>query len=229
MNLIRHTRGTPDSEEVSKFWHLIKSLCNVGAAVGATAHPALALLSVGAEAIDQIQSRVASRRSQEFVEDVADDLYLANKAGKLTVEQIQQVISSEEFNSALLQARMIAARTHQEEKLEALRNAVLNVAVATVPLEDQQLIFLNLIDRFTPIHLQLLSHIGVHTPRLKVENELSNQALQDLNNSGLLKDGRPFTARNRDYPNLLTSGTWEISPIGRKFLNFITKPVGKEK
>jgi hypothetical protein len=156
MPIIRRNRGTPVPKEVEKFWNAVKVGLTVTGAVGAASHPAFGLLSIGAEAINQMQGFVASRRSEEFAEDVADDLFEANQDHKLTIEQIQQVIASEQFNSALLQARLIATRTHQEEKLEALRNAILNTALGTEPDDDRQAMFLSLIDRLQPAHLRIL-------------------------------------------------------------------------
>lgn len=63
---------------------------------------------------------------------------------------------NDDFVSAVQHATQIALRTHQQAKLEALRNAVLNVAVGTAPSDDLQLMFLGLVDGFTPLHLRIL-------------------------------------------------------------------------
>jgi hypothetical protein len=47
--------------------------------------------------------------------------------------------------------------THQEEKISALRNAVLNSVAPEAPDTDTQAIFLNFVDRFTPSHLRLVT------------------------------------------------------------------------
>ncbi len=62
---------------------------------------------------------------------------------------------NEAFVSALAQATQSAMKTNSE-KLEALRNAVLNIALGNSPADDLQAIFLNLVDSFTTVHLQLL-------------------------------------------------------------------------
>src|SRR5260370_7181085 len=51
-------------------------------------------------------------------------------------------------------------RSHQREKLQALRNAVLNVAAGTAPDENLQLVFLNYLDTLTPLHLTLLDCVA---------------------------------------------------------------------
>jgi hypothetical protein len=47
-------------------------------------------------------------------------------------------------------------RTHQKEKIEALRNTVLNVAAGTGPDDNLQLIFLNIVDTLIPYHIRFL-------------------------------------------------------------------------
>jgi hypothetical protein len=64
--------------------------------------------------------------------------------------------SNDEFVSAVQHATQIAMRTHQQEKIDALRNAVLNVAAGTAPGDDLQLMFLGFVDAFTPLHLRIL-------------------------------------------------------------------------
>jgi hypothetical protein len=97
-----------------------------------------------------------------------------------------------------------------------------------MPFEDKQLIFLNLVDRFAPTHLQMLSYVANRSGTPRPQGELNNPVVQDLNNQGLLRDTRPFAARNRDYPDLLSSGGWEVSSLGRQFLEFIRSPEVQE-
>lgn len=69
------------------------------------------------------------------------------------------------FQTALMYSLQIASRNHQEEKLEALRNIVLNAALPNAPDEDMQRMFLNWIDNFTTCHLSLLKLL--HQPDRK--------------------------------------------------------------
>jgi len=61
------------------------------------------------------------------------------------------------FVDAVVSATRTIDHTHQEEKIRALRNAVLNSVTPGAPDADTQAIFLDLIDRFTPSHLRLLA------------------------------------------------------------------------
>src|SRR5258708_9190343 len=61
------------------------------------------------------------------------------------------------FVDAVVTATRTIEHTHQEEKISALRNAVLNSVAPGAPDADTQAIMLGLIDRFTPSHLRLLT------------------------------------------------------------------------
>ena len=96
----------------------------------------------------------ATKRRDEFLFSVEKDL----RAIEAKVEgfNIEALFQNELFITTLLQAIQIAIRSHQQEKLEALRNAVMNTALATEPKEDMQLMFLNWIDTLTSWHIRIL-------------------------------------------------------------------------
>ncbi|AWN47546.1 hypothetical protein DK419_15545 [Methylobacterium terrae] len=62
----------------------------------------------------------------------------------------------EEFLSAVAEASRIAMTTHRAEKLDALRNAVLNAAAGIHLDEVLQKTFLGYVDRFSTLHFQVL-------------------------------------------------------------------------
>lgn len=92
-----------------------------------------------------------------------DDWLLSIAAGLKDLEQKVDGLRPESlrtnptFISVMLQASHVALRSHQKEKLEALRNAVLNTASGVGIEEDLQAIFLSLIDVFTPWHLRIMT------------------------------------------------------------------------
>lgn len=128
---------TPDFDEV-KF---------VGAKALASLIPGLG------ELFGLLSSPVAQRRDA-WLEDLARCLHdLEEKVAKFHLDDLEH---NEKFVSATLQATQAAMKTHQREKREALRNAVLNVALGHEPETDRQTLFLSLIDRFTVLHLAVL-------------------------------------------------------------------------
>ncbi len=146
---------------------------------------------------------------------------------------IESLPTKDEFVTAALHATGVATRTHQEEKLEALRNAVLNVAVGTASSTDRQLMFLTWVDIFTIVHLaflQICSPSAAAGDRASVRTQLSRDnvftdaVVHDLNSRGLLIDPRPYTARNRDPNQPLVDLQWQLSPLAQEFLTFIRQP-----
>lgn len=73
---------------------------------------------------------------------------------------IEVLLKNESFLTTLIYASRIAIQNHQEEKLDALRNAVLNSALYNSPGEDMEIIFLNIIDKITSWHLIVLYYLN---------------------------------------------------------------------
>jgi hypothetical protein len=61
------------------------------------------------------------------------------------------VVDNDLFVDAVVTATRTVEHTHQEDKISALRNAVLNSVAPGAPDADTQAIFLNFVDRFTPL------------------------------------------------------------------------------
>lgn len=78
---------------------------------------------------------LGQRRDAWFEELRAQMNELSRKVDGLT---IQALAHNEQFVSATLQAIPAVLRTNQQEKREALRNAVLNVAAGNAPEQDLQ-------------------------------------------------------------------------------------------
>lgn len=70
--------------------------------------------------------------------------------------KVQELKDNPQFISAVMQASQIALRTHQEDKLQALRNGVPNVAAGNAPEDALQGLFLSYVDFFTVWHMQIL-------------------------------------------------------------------------
>jgi hypothetical protein len=103
-----------------------------------------------------------AHRRETWFQDLADRL--AELESHISGFRLDTLVDNEQFVSATMQATQAALRTHQQEKLEALRNAVLNCAVQQAPQDDYQTVFLALIDRFSPGHLRLLKSFRNPSP-----------------------------------------------------------------
>jgi hypothetical protein len=74
--------------------------------------------------------------------------------------RIDDLRENEEFVSTVVQACHIAARSHQREKADALRNAVLNAAIGAAPEDSKREMFLEFVDTFTVWHLKVLAFLN---------------------------------------------------------------------
>lgn len=158
---------------------------------------------VGSAAVEFFQMLVTpplEKRRAEWMRAVSEKLMELEEKG-VAIEALQ---SNDQFISTLMQATQIAMRTHQREKIDALRNAVLNAAKPQPPSEALQQIFLNLIDSMTEWHLRILklfhnpppvpglsmgglsSVLEHHYPDLRGNRDFYDQIWKDLYLRGLV-------------------------------------------
>ncbi len=158
--------------------------------------------------------------------------------------KIKKLAKNEEFISTLLYATQVAMRTHHEEKLEALRNIVVNSSLCITAGENFHLIFMNMIDRYTPLHILILRFIenpcifiptyrGMKTdelsfaddlrdafrstfPELHIIDEYYEQIIRDLTSDGLIKLEKVLYRDKYLKP--------KITVLGGEFLTVIRAP-----
>lgn len=111
-----------------------------------------------AELLGALMVPPLAKRRDEWLKSIAEGLKeLERKVDGFTIESL---VGNDIFVSAVMHASLVALRNHQQEKIEVLRNAVLNVACGRAPHEDLQLMFLHMIDSFTPWHIRLLAYFN---------------------------------------------------------------------
>jgi hypothetical protein len=110
--------------------------------------------SPAAELFAVIIAPPLARRRDAWLQSLADGLSALQE--KVAGFNAESLADNEAFVSVTMQASRAALQTHQQEKLEALRNAVLNVAAGRAPDEDEQATFLGYIDALTPWHIRVL-------------------------------------------------------------------------
>ena len=112
---------------------------------------------VGNAAVELLSAVFApplERRRLQWMEEIANSLRFLDESRLINLGDLQ---SNEPFVTTLVQASEVAIRNHQAEKIEALRNAVVNSAVGVDIKEDLQLTFIRYINELTPSHFKLLS------------------------------------------------------------------------
>lgn len=184
-----------------------------------------------------------NRRLEEWLELLAVRLsYLE--------ERLEELFNDDSFVTTVYAATQAAVRTHQEEKREALCNAVLNAA-SNSPLDDDiQAFYIQIIDQLTPKHITLLTLFNNPERWFKVkglpwenrrkkpllrhifrdafddfnkERQTYFVFLRDLEQRGLIQN------RNGDTIgiNMLDSGDLDslaMTPLGARFIQYISKP-----
>ena len=181
-----------------------------------------------------------SRRQKTWLERLAE---VVSELQDRVSELSKPLDENERFLTAVLHANQIAMRTHQEEKLAALRNAVRNSALRSAPDDDQQLMFLRFIDDFTALHIRVLEVLDDPAAAAKATGKAMNftgglplmlyhcipelngqgffceQICGDLENRGLIQQGTKV--------NVMMTPQQMITPRtmgpGKEFLTFIGK------
>lgn len=197
-----------------------------------------------AELLGQIFSPPLEKRRERWMRELADAVKeLQDRVIELTPEKLS---ANEAFITTAMHASQIATRTHQQEKLDALRNAVVNAAMPDAPDETMQQIFLNHVDNLTPWHLRILAFYSgplewgrkhdvtypswtVGAPEIVLQHafpELANRAdfynliANDLQQRGLMSGGSLQTAMTA--PGMFSP---RITPLGGQFLKFISRQI----
>lgn len=198
----------------------------------------------GVEIFNSIIDTPMNKRKVQWMNQVGDALNDLIEKGLLTEQDLQH---NETFITTVAQASMLAIRCHQQEKLEALSNAVLNVAVGHDPEEDLRQLFLNFIDVCTVTHIRMLSLMrgpeewghknGVEFPScwsmggitqaiehafpdLQGKEQIYKVIWGDLYQRGLINTEGLGTTMSRQ--GILARRTTEL---GSKLIDFLSKPV----
>lgn len=197
----------------------------------------------GVEIMNMVITPPLERRRNEWFSDLAQRLFELEK--RVEGFQVAELSEDSVFITTALQASTIALRNHQTEKLEALKNAVLNAALPNSPDENLQQMFLNFVDAMTEWHIRILlffndpiawgkthgvgfaeASIGCAIehrlveafPELKGKPDMYAQITKELaTNMGLIADVSLQTMMTG--PGTLASRT---TSLGKKFVTFIT-------
>lgn len=173
------------------------------------------------------------KRRAEWMKAVGEKLQDLEKQG-LKLEDLQ---ANERFVSAVMHATQAAMRTHVVAKRDALRNAILNVAVGQAPDETVQHLLLSFVDDLTEMHLRILkvfhqptvpqgiSMGGLSTvleqaiPDLRNRRDIYDQLWKDLYTRGLVNtEGLHVTMSGNGLASRRTTG------LGEALLTLISEP-----
>ena len=185
-----------------------------------------------------------NKRMQGWFDQVAEAL--TEHEERLDGLSFEDLAQDDGFVDAVIAATRAAQATSSEEKLDALRNGLLNSLGHDAPSLDEQARFFRLIEQFTPTHLRLLaflddpgavfdaeglqrpdlymggrSHLIAQIPDLRGPDGWIDLISRDLDAASLTNHGGlNVTMTGR--------GLWETatSALGKRFLAFIRDPRG---
>lgn len=150
-----------------------------------------------AELFNAIISPPLEKRRNKRIEWIEKWLIDLSERLNLTIENLT---TNESFITSLVYATHIAIKNHQHEKLNALKNIVLNnVGVNSVD-DDTKLIFLNYIDIFTTQHIVLLKFF--YNPQTYITSPLNYSACSI---STILEWCVPVFRWKRDFYDLIVN------------------------
>jgi len=181
------------------------------------------------------------RRRDVWLQELADGF--EDLKDRLDAAEFEALRHNELFVTVVFNATQAAMRTHQPEKLEALRAAVVNSALPMAPDEHTQLMFIRFVDELTALHLRVLSYyrdpagwfarhdiarpdmsmgprsaiMEAALPDLRGQSEVYGQVMRELSARGLVHDTTGMVSAQALYDPQTTS-------TGNRFLDFITAP-----
>lgn len=193
---------------------------------------------VALEVFTGVIAEPAQRRRDKLLSEILERLAAMEQEGKL---RIADLTADPGFQASFIQAAQSAIRTVQQEKLEMLRNAVLNSALAGDLDENIRQMFFQLIDRLNALHVALLKAlhepggplqsgapmqmgsirhlIESAVPQLKGKQDMLKLLVADLEGFGLASDvGLNITMTGS---GMRASRTTQL---GKSFLQFIADP-----
>lgn len=114
-----------------------------------------AIPGIGGPALEIFNAIIApplERRRAEWMEQLAQ----AFQVLKAHVGRLEELQSNEAFIDSVIQASRIAVSNNQHEKIDALKNAIINSGISHNLDRSLQQIFLSYVDTFSVWHLKIL-------------------------------------------------------------------------
>ena len=191
--------------------------------------------------IDLLVGPSLQKRHDEWIKQIADAVQeIAERLDDFDPHKLQE---NQVLITAVLTTSALAIKTHQSEKLDSFRRAIVNSVLPGAPEEFEQMTFLRFVDELTPLHVRMLRLLddpggwfdghGIPRPDLMSaglwaifepglpalagKREMSDLALMDLMS-------RSLTLHMTVGGMMSGSALWarRSSDFGRQFLAFIT-------
>lgn len=188
--------------------------------------------SLVASVIDEVKSRTMQKRQDEWMNMIEERL------GTLEID-FNSIGDNEYFTTAIIKATELAVKTAENEKREYLANAVINAITFTAE-ESVLMIYMEMLEKYTVWHLQVLSHFynpehGIgrgnesmgaadsplyrRYPHMVQRKDVVDKIVIDLQNEGMLTSGSYW------HSSMTSNGIYakRTTALGDGFLKFIMR------
>ncbi|MBM4137060.1 MAG: hypothetical protein FJ241_09575 [Nitrospira sp.] len=220
---------------------------SAGDVVHAVVRAGLGAIPVAAAAATELLNAIVAppleKRRNKWMKEIGMALRELEEKMGIVLESLQD---NEEFIDVALEATQIAIKTSNQEKKEALKNAILNSALPNPPEESLQKMFLSFIDTLTVWHLKLLELFN--DPPAYIENhEINFTGFSMGAPSHLVENAFPELRGKRDLYDLIWKDLYSralvtteglhvmmtgsgiiakrTTEIGKLFLDYIKNPL----
>ena len=185
------------------------------------------------EIVDLLYKQPIDQRREEWLNDLAEALNdVQNRQAELTPEKLAE---DPNFITVLHRATEIAVRTHQKEKRQYLKNAIINSTKPNPPDFDKQMYFLRLIEELTVDHVLTLD-LYKDPREWFARHQLTPQEFLSASREQVLLQAYPDQVNSEDFRvlvlndlerrGLMGSITGLVS--GRAVYDSLTSKIGKE-
>lgn len=218
-----------------------------GDLIHATARIALSMIpyagSAAAEIFNMVIAPPLERRRDQWMVRIYEGLQELKQMDPAF--DIAELANNDQFITVVMQATQLAIKNHEQEKLQALHNAVLNAAVKISIDEAKQLMFLNYINDFTIWDIKLLMYLQdpkrrfqeagkplppiemgspiipmeAFYPEIKGQKDFIKLLISEMYRKGLLNTENLSSMVSKD--SLYSSKT---TALGKEFVIYISSP-----
>lgn len=197
--------------------------------------------SAVSEIFNLVLASPLEKRKESWMIRIAESIDEINR--EVESFSIENLINNDVFVSVLNRASQLAISNHQEEKLHALQNVIINTALNIDIEENEQMMFINLIDSLTPWHLKIIYYFEdpklrfveankpipnlwtgspidpllEYYPELKEKKDFLTLIVKELFRQGIMSTDSLSTM-------MTESGIYvsRLTDYGRRFLSYIT-------
>jgi hypothetical protein len=120
----------------------------------------IAVSGVALELFNALVQTPLQRKTQIFMEEVAEKLLEHG----IKIAELQ---NNEYFKSILIETIIVAMKTHNQQKREMLKTAIIHSALGITIDDDSAVLFVRYIDELTSKHILLLRQLHLHPEPLR--------------------------------------------------------------